>query len=521
MADHIDLTKDSDDEGQNTFESDAALARRLSAELNGEAPKNNKRTIDLTADSQEEPPPRPAQRARTSQEYSTSSAAPQQRLSIPTMKAAITQAGLATADLLERPDYESRYEQALDRLAERARLDAEREARDRARGVTVAAPTAPDGSRLLFFVVEKTGDRLAAHWNDGGERPPRAGLTRHWQGLRDVKMRTHPEAPATKARVLLAYDSDARRGEAWRRPKMAYRSSGSRYANGATALKSLMQKAARQQKDDISMRAAHELLALPKTGDLFHVLRRLLVISVEDSAPLDGINSVLVWLFAAACGPDWNMNYTPTEDDVAFILGAVGAVARCKGLSNGMKGQPTKLALRKEGFLAEIPLADVAPASQKALDFLFAFAVSGFAPDNGDAIMLLQAASLFSARDLVVPTRFVPTPMASIRRLKPEDWLLDFLCTHVSASGGFAKTMKRALIWDLMYEIDPDLEDEYDLSALEDFVRNKRAMVNTRYDYGDPRRPNQNFPEWSHWHAVADEAARRVVAAAVVSKPPW
>ena len=135
-------------------------------------------------------------------------------------------------------------------------------------------------------------------------------------------------------------------------------------------LKSLMQKAARQQKDDISMRAAHELLALPKTGDLFHVLRRLLVISVEDSAPLDGINSVLVWLFAAACGPDWNMNYTPTEDDVAFILGAVGAVARCKGLSNGMKGQPTKLALRKEGFLAEIPLADVAPASQKALDFL-------------------------------------------------------------------------------------------------------------------------------------------------------
>ena len=375
MADHIDLTKDSDDERderQSTFESDAALARRLSAELNGEVPKaqNNKRTIDLTADSQEDAAPPPAQRARTSQEYSTTApAAPRQRLSISTMRAAITQAGLATADLLERADTEARYEQALDRLAERARLDAEREARDRARGVTVA-PTAPDGSRLLFFVVEKTGDRLAAHWNDGGERPPRAGVTRHWRGLRDVKMRTHPEAPATKARVLLAYDSDARRGEAWRRPKMAYRSSGSQYANGATALKSLMQKAARQQKDDISMRAAHELLALPKTGDLFHVLRRLLVISVEDSAPLDGINSVLVWLFAAACGPDWNMNYTPTEDDVAFILGAVGAVARCKGLSNGMKGQPTKLALRKEGFLAEIPLADVAPASQKALDFL-------------------------------------------------------------------------------------------------------------------------------------------------------
>ena len=394
MADHIDLTKDSDDERES-----------------------NKRTIDLTADSQEDAAPPPAQRARTSQEYSTRAPAkPEQRLSISAMRAAITQAGLATADLIDRPSCESRYEQALDRLAERARLDAEREARDRARGVTVA-PTAPDGSRLLFFVVERRGDRLAAHWNDGGERPPRAGLTRHWRGLRDVKLSTHPEAPATKARVLLAYDSDARRGEAWRRPKMAYRSSGSRYANGATALKSLMQKAARQQKDDISMRAAHELLALPKTGDLFHVLRRLLVISVEDSAPLDGINSVLVWLFAAACGPDWNTNYTPTDFDVAFILGAVGAVARCEGIN----GQPTKIPLRKEGFLADVPLADVAPASQKALDFLFAVAVGGFAPNNGDAIMLLQAASLFSARDLVVPTRFVPVPMASIRRLKPQD----------------------------------------------------------------------------------------------------
>ena len=230
MADHIDLTKESDDEGQSTFESDAALARRLSAELNGEAPKNNKRTIDLTADSQEDAAPPPAQRARTSQEYSTTApAAPQQRLSISAMRAAISQAGLATADLLERADTESRYEQALDRLAERARLDAEREARDRARGVTVAAPIAPDGSRQLFFVVERRGDRLAAHWNDGGERPPRAGLTRHWRGSpRLVSLRTHPEAPATKARVLLAYDSDARRGEAWRRPKMAYRSSGSR-----------------------------------------------------------------------------------------------------------------------------------------------------------------------------------------------------------------------------------------------------------------------------------------------------
>ena len=120
MADHIDLTKDSDDERES-----------------------NKRTIDLTADSQEEPPPRPAQRARTSQEYSTRAPAkPEQRLSIGAMRAAITQAGLATADLLERADTEARYEQALDRLAERARLDAEREARDLSL-IHISEPTRP------------------------------------------------------------------------------------------------------------------------------------------------------------------------------------------------------------------------------------------------------------------------------------------------------------------------------------------------------------------------------------------
>ena len=105
MADHIDLTKDSDDEGQNTFESDAALARRLSAELNGEAPKNNKRTIDLTADSQEGSAPPPAQRARTD------------AVSIKDMKETIRQAGLGVADLLERSDVEARYARAQARLA--------------------------------------------------------------------------------------------------------------------------------------------------------------------------------------------------------------------------------------------------------------------------------------------------------------------------------------------------------------------------------------------------------------------
>ena len=107
MADHIDLTKDSDDEGQNTFESDAALARKLSAELNGEAPpaQNNKRTIDLTADPQEGSAPPPAQRARTN------------AVSIKEMKETIRQAGLGVADLLEKSDVEARYAQAQARLA--------------------------------------------------------------------------------------------------------------------------------------------------------------------------------------------------------------------------------------------------------------------------------------------------------------------------------------------------------------------------------------------------------------------
>ena len=70
MEGQIDLTKDSDDERvsnarESTVESDAALAHRLSAELNGEAPsaQNNKRAIDLTADSQEGSAPPPAQPA--------------------------------------------------------------------------------------------------------------------------------------------------------------------------------------------------------------------------------------------------------------------------------------------------------------------------------------------------------------------------------------------------------------------------------------------------------------------------
>ena len=116
-----------------------------------------------------------------------------------------------------------------------------------------------------------------------------------------------------------------------------------------------------------------------------------------------------------------------------------------------------------------MPLADVAPASQKALDFLFAHAVAGFAPNNGDAIMLLQAASLFSTRDLVVPTRFAPRPMASIPRLKPEDWLLDFLCTHVSASGAVWQEVTGADLGSSCTRSTRTSRSARDLSTLERF----------------------------------------------------
>ena len=99
--------------------------------------------------------------------------------------------------------------------------------------------------------------------------------------------------------------------------------------------------------------------------------------------------------------------------------------------------------------------------------------------------------------------------MASIPRLKPEDWVLEGVDIHV---GAFSK--KRAPIWDVMFEIDPDLEEE-DFGALEAWMMNKRSMVNERYNHGSARQHN---PEW---HDTADEAARRIIAAAVVKKPPW
>jgi hypothetical protein len=139
---------------------------------------------------------------------------------------------------------------------------------------------------------------------------------------------------------------------------------------------------------------------------------------------------------------------------------------------------------------------------------LLAFAVGGKYSD-WDGSLLLVAASWFATRDLAVPSRFAPRPMTSIPRLKPEDWVLEGVDMHV---GAFSK--KRAPIWDVMFEIDPDLEEE-DFGALEHWMMNKRSMVNERYNHGSARQHN---PEW---HDTADEAARRIIAAAVVKKPPW
>ena len=140
---------------------------------------------------------------------------------------------------------------------------------------------------------------------------------------------------------------------------MAYRQSGARYANLQSLAKSQMQKCVRRMNAEIAVRAAHELLSSPSKGSkggLFHLLRRLLVCSCEDSTPLREINSVLVWLFAAACSEDSAANYVPTESDLAFILGAVAAVASCP---QGPSKNPLKKEMEAGNYLAEVPLADV------------------------------------------------------------------------------------------------------------------------------------------------------------------
>ena len=508
MADQIDLTRESDDDQrQSTFESDAALARKLSAELNGEAPsaQNNKRAIDLTADSQEGSAPPPAQRARTD------------AVSIKEMKQAIREAGLGVADLLEKSDVEARYAEALARLAERAERDA---AAARARRVTLApAPAAAPGSRVLSFVLKNSGGRLRTSWADGDVQPPDSGFVRHWLGRRVVQLQTHQSAPAVDTTVHLAYDSDGSRGSIWTRPSTVYRYAQSPYANGATLLKSLMQKAIRRQNADIAVRAAHELLSLRLSGGLPNMLKRLLVASCEDSAPLDEVNSVVAWFFASSCSDDGTFNYQPTEADVSFLLGAVSEVARCAGTPDGQPGWclgpgPTKNPLKGEGFLADVPLADVSASSRRALPFLLVVAVGDFGPGSNDAKLLQKAALYYTTHAHVAATHLTPVPMASLARLRPHEWIFDCVDFHITASTGYKAGQTGALILDVMFDINPALARE-NRGRLKDWMMKKRSMVNARYNIPGARldRPD--------WHSVADAAAQRIIAAAVVARPPW
>ena len=491
MEGQIDLTKDSDDERESTFESDAALARKLSAELNGEAPKNNKRTIDLTADSQEEPPPRPPQRARTD------------AVSIKEMKETIKRAGLPTKDLIDKPGTETRYAEALARLAERAERDA---AAARARRVTLApVPAAAPGSRVLSFVLRNSGGRLTASWADGEPMAPQRGFTRQWQDRRVMKLKTHLKAPGTAATVYLTYDADGARGEPWQRSPMAYRQSGCQ-ANGATLMKSQFQKAVRRRLPDVAAKAFRELLTFPKSGGLFKALRRLLIVSCEDSAPLDGINSVLVWFFAA-------QGYAPTEADVAFILGAAAAVADCpRGPTKkdipGFDWKKAQAGERKE-YLAEVPLADVSDGSRRALDLLLAAACQG--NDGWDGELLLAAASWFTAHEYAPAAHFAPRPQASLGRLRPEECILAAVDGEVGKYG-----KKRAPIFDVMEQVDPAMKRvKFDgEGGLQKWMGITRQFVRARKPYT----PKDDHPEWTR---VADEAARRLIAAAVVSNPPW
>ena len=490
----IDLTRDSDDDGErreSTFDSDAALARKVSAELNGPTPTTQKRAhIDLTADSQESAAP-PAQRARTD------------AVSIKDMKETIKSAGLRTADLIDRPQTEARFAEALARLAERARRDV---AVAPARRVSLA--TAPGSSRQLFFLLQRSGGRLIASWADGEAVAPRRGFTRDRQGHRVVKLRTHLKAPHTPATVHMAYwidDADGAVGDQYQRSPMAYRQSGCRFANGATMMKSQFQKAVRRREQDIAAKAFRELLTFPKSGGLFKALRRLLVVSCEDSAPLDGINSVLDWFFAA-------QDYAPTEADIAFILGAAAAVAHSpegptKKEIPGFDWKKAQVGEKKE-FLADVPLA-VSAGSRRALDFLFAVASGGI--DGWDGELLLAAAAHFAAKDCPPAAYFVLRPQASLGRLKPEECILAAVDSEVGAFG-----KPRALIFDVMEEVEPamkrvKLDGE---GGLMKWMGITRTFVRARKSYT----PKDDHPDWTR---VADEAARRIIAAAVVSKPPW
>jgi len=232
------------------------------------------------------------------------------------------------------------------------------------------------------------------------------------------------------------------------------------------------------------------------SGGLVQVLRRILVIALEDSAPLQGMNPVLVWFLGAV-----GARYAPTERDVAWVLGAVDAVARCPA-------GPTKNVLKpRSTYLEAVPPVGVLDTS---FEFLCVVPFGGLGP--WDSELFLKAAEKFVPPERLAPMQnFAPIPPASLRRLRPEEFLLEAVDTEV---GAYGKT--RAPIWDAMFEIEPDLENE-SFSELQSWMCGKRSMVQVRYNFGEAN-ARRVQPDW---HGVADAAARRIIDACVVSNPPW
>ena len=147
--------------------------------------------------------------------------------------------------------------------------------------------------------------------------------------------------------------------------------------------------------------------------------------------------------------------------------------------------------------------------SRRALDFLFALASSG--KDGWDGELLLAAASWFTAHEYAPAAHFAPRPQASLGRLRPEECILAAVDGEVGAYG-----KKRAPIFDVMEQVDPAMKRvKLDgKGGLKKWMGITRQFVRARKPYT----PEDEHPEWTR---VADEAARRLIAAAVVSNPPW
>ena len=94
-----------------------------------------------------------------------------------------------------------------------------------------------------------------------------------------------------------------------------------------------------------------------------------------------------------------------------------------------------------------------------------------------------------------------------VGRLRPEQCILEGVDGRC---GAFDKPL--APIWKVMFEIDPSLK-AVDFRALEDWVQCNRSWVNTCYGFGSAR---SHQPDW---HRVADAAAERIIAEAVLKWP--